>query len=819
MRSLSFDLRDAIRAIVRDRVYSTVTLLTLALTIGATTAVFSIVNSVLLKPLAYRESHQLVIVREVSRQFADVYPTLPVNEQHFEYWRSHAQTFESLAQYLARPANLTGTGDAAQITLVRTSGMLFDVLQVPAALGRTLTRDDERKDRPDVAVITDSMWRQRFSGDRSIVGRAIVLDGKPFEVVGVLPPGLQLPDPDDVGGGVHLTATVDAFTILRVDSDSGWAGDYNNAALGRLKAGIGWERARAELDVLQTRVAQITAEKSHEPTDLRAFVSPLSEAVVGGARRGLMLLLAAIGAVLMIACSNLANLSLTRAMSRLRDAAIRSALGASRRRLIGRVVLEQVTLAALGGALGVLVAWGALVAFVRTAPVNLPRVGEVSIDGRVVAFAAAVSIAAGLLVALLPAWRIAGRDVQASLRAGGLGTTTDRGGIRARGALLALQVALSVMLLVVTVLLSLSFVRLAHVDRGFQVDRVVAVSVSLPASRYAKPDVRVGVYDRVLAAVHALPGVESVSWTSALPLTGETWVDRISIPGDTRPSASRPSANYRFIASEFFRTIGIPIVRGHAFADADRDPKRPAPALVSERTAAQTWPGQDPLGKQFSRGQEGEQPFEVVGVVPDARTTRLDGQPPLMVYVPYWWRSRASAALLIHTAADLSSTTAEIRRAVANVDPEIAVGQSRPLEELVDASLAARRYQARLFVAFGIAALAIAVIGVYAVTAYGVSRRRREMNIRVALGAARSQVVALVVDQGFRPVVAGLVAGALGAAALGTFVASLLFEVRARDPWVILAVVAMVGSIGLAACLVAATQGLSLNPAAALREE
>jgi predicted permease len=422
-------------------------------------------------------------------------------------------------------------------------------------------------------------------------------------------------------------------------------------------------------------------------------------------------------------------------------------------------------------------------------------------------------------VALLPAWRVVGADVQGALRAGGLGTTVDRGGLRTRSVLLTLQVALSVTLLVVTALLTVSLVRVAHLDRGFAADRVLAVKVVLPATQYGKPDVRVTAYDRILAAIHALPGVESVSWTSAVPLTGENWVDNVSVAGDTRPFADRPSANYRFVSPEFFATLGMPIVRGHGFGDLDRDPIRPAPALVSERTAALVWPGEDPLGKQFSRGQRGEQPFEVVGVVRDARTTALERQPPLMVYVPYWWRSRPSAALLVHTGADFSTLAGEIRRAVALVDPDIAIGETKPLTSFVDTALAGRRYQVQLFVAFGIAALTIAIIGVYAVTAYGVSRRRREMNIRLALGAAPSQVVALVVRQGFSPVIAGLGAGAIGAFAVGAIVSSLLFDVRARDPIVIAAVVSVVGAVGLVACVAAARQGLSFNPAAALRDE
>ena len=550
----AFDLRDALRGLTRDRLYSFITVLALALTIGATTAVFSIVNGVLLKPLAYRESHQLVEIREVWREIGKLYPTVPVNEQHFEYWRGHALSFASMAEYEDALGNLTGSGEAAQVTVVRATGTLFDVLQTPAALGRVLSVDDERMDREDVAVVSDSLWRQRLGGEPGVLDRPIVLDGKPYTVVGVLPPGFELPQPSDLGGGERLTSDVDVFVPLHVKpSSDDWAGDHNAAALGRLKPGIGVEAARAELDVLQRQVSAIATERAHETVTLRGFVMPLTDAVVGGARRGLLLLLAAIAAVLLIACSNLASLSLTRTAGRLREAAIRSALGAGRRRLVGRVLLEQLLLAVTGGALGVVVARGALAVFVRTAPVGLPRVNEVALDGHVLAFAAFVSVAAGCLVALLPAWRIAGRDLQTTLRGGGHGATGDGLGAHVRSGLLALQIALSVMLLVVTALLGLSFVRLIGVDRGFSTDHVLAIDLALPASRYASPDNRVAAYDRVLAAVHTLPGVDAATWTSRLPFSGERLVtllrsratrvlsrsDPTRTTGSSRPSSSR----------------------------------------------------------------------------------------------------------------------------------------------------------------------------------------------------------------------------------------------------------------------------------------
>ena len=823
MTQLSFDLRDILRGLRRDRAYTSTVILTLALTIGASTAVFSIVDGVLLKPLAYRESQRLVSVKEVWRQLAQrmgARPGMEVNAQHFEYWRRRARTFESMAQYIVMPANLTGVGEAAQIQVGRASGSLFELLQVQAAVGRTLLTTDEPSGQPEVIVISDACWRQRFASDPAVVGRTVAIDGTPRTIVGVLRADFRLP--------TERLSIADAFVPIHMDTERvGWWGDHNNEAIGRLRAGVTPEQARAELDVLQVHVSEIATNEAKEPVTLASIVTPLADTLVGKARRGLLLLLGAIAAVLLIACSNLANLSLARTMGRLRDAGIRSALGASRARLVGRAALEQVVLSALGGTLGLAVARAALQIFVRTAPIDVPRVSDVSIDGRVLAFAAALSIAAGASVAILPAWRMARRNVEHTLRAGALTTTTDRGGRRARATLLALQVALSLTLLVVTGLLGTSFVRLMQVERGFVSEHVLLVPLSMPTKRYENETLHQTTYDRLIAAAQGLPGVTSATTLSVPPLTGSAQVNTIVPDGSTRPRSAEPSANFRFVGPDFFRTLGIAILRGRAFTEADRAPStqhsapstHPMPVLMSEPTAQSLWPGQDAIGKRFSRAIPGEAGFEVVGIVADAKLTSLERTPPLMVYLPYWWRTRASTSLVIKGAADPAALMPSVRRAVRAIDPDIAIGDARPLDALVDSSVAARRYQMQLFVAFGVVALFIATLGVYAVTSYGVSQRRREMNIRVALGARPGQVMAMVMTQGLGPILGGVAAGTIAAVSIGSVVASLLFEVQPRDPSIIGVVIALVTGAGVLACFVAARQRLSIDPAAALRDE
>ena len=494
-----------------------------------------------------------------------------------------------------------------------------------------------------------------MSSDPAAIGRSIVVNGTAYTVVGVLPADLKVPTFTQLIGPGRLNAAADVFVPLRLNLQNiSLVGEFNYSVVGRLKAGSTIEAAQAELDVLQAEIAREAADEAKESVGLRAIVRPLADAIVGGARRGLILLLAAIAAVLAVACSNLANLSLTRTLARLRDAAIRTALGATGRRLVGRVVLEQTLLAAAGGALGIGVAALALRLFVTTAPIDLPRLGDVAIDFRVLAFAAVVSAIAGLGVAVVPAWRTARRDVQEVLRAGG-GTTT--GGLRIRSVLLTVQVALAVALLVVTALLTMSFTRLLRNERGFSPEGVVAADVSMPPGRYSDLDKLTAGYDQFLERVQAIPGISSAAWVSVLPLSGENWVDVIQAAGDTRPFTQVPTANYRFVGPDYFRTMGMALKRGRSFTANERSGPT-LPAVVTERTAAVAWPGVDPIGRRFLRGDPKQTPFEVVGIIADGYNTKIDAASPLMVYVPYWFRSRTTASLVLRGAIDSATAAA-----------------------------------------------------------------------------------------------------------------------------------------------------------------
>jgi predicted permease len=811
MRTLSFDILDAVRGLRRDAAFTTTAIVTLALTLAATTTVFSIVDGVLLKPLAYPQSSRLVLLHETWQEVTHLAPRLPVNERHFEYWRAHAKSFEAMAQYLPVGANLVTADGATQVSVARATVSLFEVLQVRPALGRGLVHSDDAVGQPDVAVISNALWHNEFSANPDLIGTPIVLDGRPYTVVGILPPTFRLPM------GEQLIATVDAFIPLRVAV--GWVGDHNDVAIGRLRDGVSREEARAELNVLQAQVSETATREAGEPVTLAVTILPLADSIVGRSRRGLVLLFAAIVAVLLIACSNLANLSLTRAAARTRDGAIRSALGASRGRLIRRVVIEQILLALTGAAAGLWVAQVALRVFVLTAPIDLPRVDEVTLDARVWAFMLAAAVVSSLLVAILPAWQAAAQDAQDVLRAGGTVVGADRAGHHSRTVLLAAQIALSVALLIVTGLLSVSLKRVLAVDTGFRADSVVAIPVALPTARYVEGPSRTATYDRVLDDIRSIAGVEMVSSTSLLPMRGEGQVNFIVAAGVDVPRAEQPTANFRFVAPDYFTTLQMPLKSGRPFGGNERDRLRPAPAVISESVATRLWPGQPALGRVFSRGIDGEQPFAVVGVAIDARTTAIEQAPPLMVYVPYWWVSRPSTTLLVRTTIAPATLAPDVRRVIRDIDPEIAVGQPRLLQELVDAATAARRYQSQLFMVFAGLALFIAMIGVYSGTAYSLSKRRREMNIRVALGARSAEVTGLVLRQTGVATLAGVVLGVVVALALGGVLASLLYDVHARDPFVLATVATLVSSAAVAAMLMATHRSLSLDPVSALRQE
>ena len=804
------DIRYAFRTLLRERAFASTVVLSLAVGIGANTAIFSVVNGVLLRPLPYRDPDRLFTIREVVPKLAHLYPSLPVNLNHYFEWRKHCSAIESIALMRPNALNLTGAGEPELLTSARVSANTFHVLGVNPQIGRGFLEEEDPEGHDHVVILSDSLWKRRFSADPALIGRKIILDGNPHLVVGILPPGFRFPRQNDLGA-TGLGDNIEVFKPLgysKEDLDE-IAGDFNYAAIARLRPGVPARKAIAELNVIQAGISTRIPEKM----DLRVAVSTLHEDIVGRVRRGLLVLLGAVGAVLLILCVNLANLSLARAAGRARESAIRTALGAGSAQLVRQTLTESVLLALCGGILGILLAWWGVHLLVSTAPVDIPLLSEVRLDRAVLGFALLISIVTGLVFGILPAIRTAGTQPQEALKSGSYTTTEGRRGVRVRNLLVGLEAALGAVLLITAGLLIGSFVRLMHVDKGFNIERVLAVRLSLPSTKYTGNEQKAAFFERVLDKTQSLPGVLSAGFVSALPLQGETWIDLVSTEGDTRPMFERPMVNVRFISPGYFKTLRIPLREGATFEDSQRNRKV---AIISQATAQRLWPGQRALGRRMLHNEE---TVEVVGVTADIRSTSLDKDPVLMIYLPYWQRPRLGAALLVRTAMDPRGIAAGVRELVRQVDPDVPVPEMKTMEEVMSDSVAQRRFQMMLVILFAAAALALAGFGIYGVVSYSVARRRTEMGIRMALGAGAGGLQRMVLWQGIRPVVAGLAAGIVAALAAGRILGSLLFQVSPSDPATIAGVALVLLLVSAAAALLPARRAARVDPMTALRFE
>jgi putative ABC transport system permease protein len=549
--------------------------------------------------------------------------------------------------------------------------------------------------------------------------------------------------------------------------------------------------------------------------DLSALVVPMQEQVVGAVGRPMVLLLSAVGAVLLIVCVNLANLTLARNAGRRRESAVRIALGAGAGRIARLALAESLVLALVGGALGLLLAYWGLRAVVATAPATLPRIDEVRLDGRVFAVAALLSLLVGLAVGALPAMRLARSDPAESLKAGGRTATDARGGARRRSLFIGAQVALSTVLLVATGLLLSSFVRVLGVEKGFSVDRVLAVNVALPEASYDTRERTTQFYERVLGELAAVPGVVSAAAASAVPLEGETQVDMLSLENDPRPELDRPTANVYYVSPAYFDVVGTRVVRGRPIAATDRG--RPV-AVVSERVASTLWPGEDPIGKRVVPGSN-DPLAEVVGVAADVRTSSLEAEGSLVVYIPYWQQKRTELTLLARTSADPGPLSASTRAVVRQADASVVVTRVRTMEDVVAAAAATRRFQLALLLIFAVMALVTASIGIYGVISQSLASRGGEIGVRMALGAQPTDVHRLVLREGLTPVAAGLVVGIGAALALGRAFSSLLFEVRPADPVTLLVVAGLLAAVAVVACLIPARRATAGGLSTLLRLE
>ena len=803
------DLRYAFRILLRSPGFTIVAVVTLALGIGANTAMFAVFNSVLLHPLPYPQADRLVAMQEIVPSFARFGPFLPVTAWHFREWRKQSQSFEALALVGGLTYTLTSDGEPVRISGARISASAFPMLRIHVATGRTFLEEEDQPGRDRVVVISDNLWSRRFHRDPSIVGSKILLDGAPFEVVGVLPAGASIPSQGQIQSLFMGNVTEDFWKPFAIsDNDLAIMSEFNYGCLGRLKPGVTIQRAVTEVNAIQKGIVSSMGEKP----ELRVSITGLQEQMTGCSRSTLTLWLTAAGAVLLIVVVNLANLSLARASGRRRELAIRAAIGAGMGRLVRQMLTESLLLAIAGGILGLLAAQWALDAILIKAPVDIPGLHSVHFDPAAFGFLALVSIGSGVLFGVLPAWRMAKADPQAALHAEGR-STTDRGSGRLSGLLIAAEVAMSAVCLVSGGLLLNSFVRVLHVDKGFQADHAVALGLGLPFTRYPNSDDRIRFVRDLIDQAQSIPGVIAAGISNRGPLSGEGSNLGINVEGANLPSKERPIVDYRCITPDYLRAVGIPLLSGRMIAESDGN--HPV-SVISAQVARKFWPEQNPIGRRFLLG--GDQPITVVGVVGDVRST-LTTAPNLTVYLPYWQRDRSDFTVVVRTAMDPRSIGATLRAKVRALDSQLVVPPPRTLADIVDASVRQRRFQLSLVLGFAISALLLAAIGVYGVVSQSVTQRTKEIGIRLALGATKAHLWAVIARHGLGPLLIGLPVGLAGAMLAARSLANMLFGVRITDPVTYAAVSAVLLAAGLAACWIPARRAGRIDPLEALRQE
>lgn len=812
------ELRYAARTLRKSPGFALTALLTLALGIGASTAVFTVVDSVLLKPLAFHESGRLVACWEHVRLLGN--DALGPNPRHVDVWRQRATAFTGLTFFQNSAMGLTLGAEHPRLTsAVVTLPNLFDILQVHALLGRTFIPEDGVPGHDNVAVLTYPLWQELFHGDAGVIGAAIRIGDVSRQVVGVLPTNFHFPSGSTLSSfrradqSVTVARDPDVFIPQALDiTGFDWNGDYGNwIVLGRLNPGVTIEQASAQLNTIQ---AQIIADPAwpadRRPGALGASVQPMQEAIVSDSRTALWLLMAAVLGLMLIACLNLANAQLGRALTHSRESAVRTALGAAKWRLIWSVLAENLLLASLGGAAGVLLAKAALSLFLRYTPVGLPRLSEIHLNLSVLLFTILLTFGASLLSALLPGVQVLAADPQASLQQSSSRSLGSRQGNRVRQWLIGLQVAGCTALLLVTGLFSKSLLHLLTEDKGFDTSEVAVAEARLTPQSYGEEQSRIHFDDAVLVNLRAIPGVQSAAMVSAMPLGGESWIELVQRVD--KPELKSPLINFRWVSPGYFETTRQRLVAGRFFEERDRNLSN---AVLSEDEAKVLWGNDDPIGGQVKI--EGRT-FTVIGVVADSRNTSLKTPPARMAYVHYVDRPPFPTYFLVR-AAKAGGLISAMRQAIWRYDPEVTIARVKTLGVQLTDSLATERFETLVLLCFGAAALLLAMLGIYGVLNYSVVSRKQEIGLRMALGATRAKVYALSFAEAGTPVLVGVIAGLGASVVAGHTVQSMLYGTQAVDPAVILMVTGLFLLSAATAAFLPARRAASVDPMEALRSE
>jgi putative ABC transport system permease protein len=820
-QSIGMDLRYGLRQFVRAPLFTGLTMLALALGIGANSAIFSVVNGVLLRPLPYAEPDQLVMIwSDNIREGRPEYPMAPANFLDYRASARATRGSEAMFSFLVGGALGTREGTEQLTASVVTAGM-FELLGRSAAVGRTIASTD----RGGVVVLSDGYWARRFGRDRSIVGRQVVLNQRPATIVGVMPPDFVFPYKGMLGpSGFVVAQTPDIWTVLDPsDPESRFAdaagrpqrGVHYLSVLARLVPGSTAVLAQQEALAIANRLEASFPESN---TGLRANVVTVHEQAVGQVRPALVLLLAGVGVVLLMACVNVANLLLAQSVARQKEMAVRAALGARKTRLLQQVLVESLLLALCGAAIGLLgLRWG-IEGLLALAPGDLPRLNEVTADWRVLAFTGLVALATGICVGVVPGLASAQGDVQSTLKEVGRGVSGGVGRRRARAALVVAQMALAVLLTIGAGLFVRSFVKLLDVDPGFTSDELLTLQMTLP-ERIAAPAARLAFYRDLFARLESLPGVRLVGGTTRLPLGSTNVTTRVAVEGRGLGPGDMPEVEFRRAMHDYFKAMGIPVLRGRSFAETDTADAAPV-VVINETMARRLWPAEDPLGKRVRMNAGPNTAWNtVVGVVGDIRHAGLDEEPAPEMYISYLQGPPVAPFIVIRTAGDPAAMAESVRAQLKTLDKDLVVYDLRTMTQIRSASVAQQRFMTLLASAFGAMSLLIAAIGVYGVMALVVTERTREMGIRLALGAEPLRVVGLVVRQGLVLAALGLALGVTTSLMLTPMIAGQLYGVGAYDPTTLAFVSALLTGVALLASAVPARRAMRVDPVMTLRQE
>ena len=798
------DISYSLRVLVKNYAFTIVVILTLALGIGANTAIFSFANGILLRPLPYPQSDRLVVLDETALKRG--IDSMSVSYPNFLDWREQNTVFEDVGVYFgSRRFALSGAGEPVEIRGGRISQGVFEILRVSPQLGRTFTADEDKPEQDAVVILGHDLWQRNFGGDPKIIGQKIVLSNRPRTVVGVMPPGFRFPEVSELW--VPLALTAQTFTRT----------DHGLNGIARLKDGVTIAAAQAEMNNIAARIEQqnpITNE------GLGVKVTSLHETLTGNYRDALLILLGVVGCVLLVACVNVANLMLARATARQKEFALRAALGASRWRIVRQVMVESLLLAIIGGALGFVLSLWALRLLLTAIPIQLPFWMNFGVDLRVLGFTLGITVLTGLIFGAAPALQTSRVDLNDTLKEGGRGSIGFRG--RSRNLLVVTEIALSLVLLVCAGLMIKSFLRLRHVNIGFDTRNVITADVSLPNAKYRTDEQRAAFFKQLTERVRALPGVQAASATATLPLSGSNWGRSLTVEGFPVLSVGQaPMIQHTVVTPGYFRTMGITLLAGRDFTDADV-PGAPLVTIVDERLAREYWPNESAVGKRvrFGPPEDNEPWHTIVGVVSTVRHETVQQDTRKSVYLAHQQVPVNGLAVVARTSAlDPQDVVGGIRRELAQLDPDQPLSEVATMEQVVAESIWQPRLYAMLFAVFAGGALLLAMIGIYGVMAFLVQTRTHEIGVRMALGATAPDVFKLIVGRGMKLTIIGVAAGVGGAIAFTRLMHGLLFNTSTTDPITFIAISALLSLAAFLACYIPARRAAKTDPLIALRYE